>query len=95
MTAGYSTVIDDTVKIRLTISVDDVLTDPASYVFTVDAPDGSDSTPTSVNESTGVWSCTFSVDQAGVYRWRATGNGPASFLREGSFYVASTHVVAF
>ncbi len=88
MAAGYSTVVGDKVKIRLTIRVEDVLADPTTVVFTLELPDGSDETPTPVNESTGVWSCTHVVALGGYYRWRAVGDAPASFAREGTFYVA-------
>lgn len=95
MSAGYSTVVGDTVKIRLTIRVDDVLTDPGAVVFTIDRPDGTNSTPSVTTSSAGVYSTKFAVAYAGHYRWRATGTAPASFLREGSFYVASQAAVSF
>ena len=90
MSAGYSTVVGDLVKIRLTIRVDDVLTD-TTVAFTIDEPDGANmAAPSVTNESTGVYSTKFTVAYAGHYRWQATGDAPASFLREGSFYVADT-----
>jgi hypothetical protein len=94
MTANKGYVVGDTVRITLTVRVDDVLTNPGSTTWTIEEPDGTDNAPSNVGVSTGVVRTTFAPDQAGYHRWRAVGTTPASFAREGTFYVYATAIVA-
>ena len=93
MTANPSFPIGDSVVIDLTIYVDDVLTNPTATTFTVEEPDGTNNTPSTVDNGTGLKGCVFVPDQAGYHRWKAVGTSPAAFVREGTFYVHSSGIV--
>jgi hypothetical protein len=93
MTANASFPIGDSVVIKLTIYVDNTLTNPTTTTFTVEEPDGTNNTPSTVNDSTGVRSCVFVPDQSGYHRWKGAGTSPAAFVREGTFYVHTSGIV--
>jgi hypothetical protein len=62
-------------KITATFKANNVLTNPTSNTVTVIAPDGSSSTPTASNESTGIYAFNLSLTMRGRYhiKWSCTG----------------------
>jgi hypothetical protein len=92
MAANQSFVIGDSVAIRCTIRVADVLTSPGSTTFLVERPDGTESNPSTVSTSTGQRDCVYVPTQAGYHRVKITGTSPAPFVRERTFYVASSAI---
>lgn len=49
------------------------LVDPPEVTATVRAPDGTQTTPTPVNQSTGIYHVTVLMDQSGWWKWRVVG----------------------
>lgn len=82
----------DTVKITVQVRVDDVLTS-ATMAATIKLPDGTTTTPTPSETSTGVYEITYTTTQAGYHYYRIVATGTASGVKEGKFYVASSQVV--
>jgi hypothetical protein len=86
--------IGDTIKISAEFRVDDVLTSPATVTILLEEPDGVDVTLTETEDSTGKWSAPHVPDQSGYYRFKVTATGSAAGVREGTFYVATSGIVA-
>lgn len=93
MSASKSFVLGDTVRLKNTIYVDDVLTNPTSQAWTIEEPDGTDQALTEASSATGVWTATFTPTQSGWHRvkFTATGNN-ADYVRERTFYVATSAI---
>lgn len=70
--------IGDEVTTTTTITVDGILTDPATIELTVTAPDGTTSTPPPTNPSTGVYEAEFTVNAAGRWLWTWSATDPES-----------------
>lgn len=88
MAKSKSFVIGATVRITGSFYVDDVLTAPTTVVVTVEEPDGTQSTPTVTNPSTGVYQSCFTADQSGYHRFKIVGTGNnADGVLEGTFYI--------
>lgn len=68
MTVGETRVIS--VTFRLT---DGTLVDPSNVLLTVRAPDGTETTPAPSNPSVGVYEHELTFDEAGIWRWRWSG----------------------
>jgi len=60
---------------------------PTTVVFTVRAPDGTQTTPSVSNPSTGIYTTSVTVTEAGVWAWRAKGTGAATAQQDGQFIV--------
>jgi hypothetical protein len=58
------------------------LTNPTTIACSVEAPDGTTSTPTPVNVSTGVYYVVFTASQAGRYVITWTGTGSAAGVEQ-------------
>lgn len=85
-----------TVEFRITLSVDDVLTDATAVTLTLRRPDGANLTAGAVTHvSTGVYEVdyTFAADFPGqwFFRWEST--GPAAGVKEGSVVIRPSHVL--
>jgi len=94
MSRNKSFPIGDTVRLVIYFRVDDVLTDPATVVVTIEEPDGTDNAPSVTNVSTGIRSVQFTTDQSGYHRWKVVATGDAAGVREGAFYVHTSGIVA-
>jgi hypothetical protein len=88
-----SFIVGATVKLRAEFRVDDVLTNPTAVTLTVEAPDGTDSTPAVSADSTGKKSGTFTPAQTGYHNWRWDSTGTAAGRVEGRFYVSTSAIV--
>lgn len=64
-------------------------TDPTTVTFTIRKPDGTQTTPSVTHVSTGVYQTNVSIDQAGTWRWRATGTGAVQAQQDSLFEVAA------
>ncbi len=76
------------VVLSATFTVGGTLTNPSSVTLTVRAPDGTESTPTPVNDSTGKYHANVTPTEAPgsyVYLWEGTGTDQATI--PGSFFV--------
>ncbi len=67
-------------------------TDPTSFTFTREKPDGTIVTysagdPEVAHVATGIESCTVTVDVAGVERWQYAGTGACTAVAEDAFKV--------
>jgi hypothetical protein len=71
-----------------------VLKDPTSVVVTVEDPDGAQTSPAVTNESTGVYSITFTLTQAGRWHYQFVGDLPAPGLVEGDIWAQASNVDA-
>jgi len=91
MSANYSTVVGDTVRITLTVRRDGAPTS-STVTWTIEEPDGTNNAPSNTTPSTGVARTTFVPDQPGYHRWRAVGSAP-DFVREGTFYVTASSII--
>jgi hypothetical protein len=60
---------------------DEVLADPTTVVVTVKAPDGTTSTPTPTNPSTGVYRAAVALTTAGTWRVKFAGTGTVARTR--------------
>jgi len=87
-----SFVVGATVKLRIELRVDDVLTNPTGITLTIEEPDGTDQTPSITADSTGKKSATFAPDQTGYHKWRWDATGTAAGRQEGRFYVNSSAI---
>lgn len=71
------------------------LANPSTVTLTVKAPDGTSSTPTPTNVSTGVYEAIISGSQAGTYRYRWYGvTGTTTPADEQSFRISRSRVLA-
>lgn len=61
--------------------------DPTSVTLTVQAPDGTQATPTPTSSVVGTWTADVSVTQAGVWWYRFEGTGAVAAAAEGSLLV--------
>ena len=66
---------------------DGALADPTTVVVTVQAPDGTQTTPSTTKEAVGRYSATVEPDQAGVWAYRWVGTGAVAAAEEGQFFV--------
>lgn len=80
-------VIGDNAVLTTTFTVGGVNTDPTTVVLTVQAPDGTETTPSVSNTAVGVYTADFEVDQAGTWLYRWVGSGAAVGVDEGAFRV--------
>lgn len=88
MTASKSFFLGDVVVLDIDVSVESTDTDPTVVTFYILDATGSITTPSTTNETgTGVFSARYETISEGWHRFRITGTAPASFAREGSFYV--------
>lgn len=62
--------------------------DPSSVVITVEAPNGTTSTPSVSNPSTGSFTVQTAATMPGTYRYRAVGTGAAQAAGQGFFLVS-------
>jgi hypothetical protein len=79
-----------TVKIKATFKIDGVLTDPTTTTITVREPDGTQTSLSVTNVSTGIRTAVTLTDQVGWHRVRVTGTGTAAAVMTSQFYVQST-----
>lgn len=63
------------------------LIDPDTVVCTVQAPDGTQTAPSVVHDSTGVYHAVITPDQAGIWRVRWVGTGDAAAAEPWHFLV--------
>lgn len=83
-----------TAKFRTLVNGTLVLTDPTAVIATVEAPDGTQSTPTVTKEATGVYSITFTLTSAGRWHYQFVGDLPAPGLVEGEIWAQASNVDA-
>lgn len=69
-------------------TVDDALTNPGAVTCIVEAPDGTETTPTATSSESGVWTATVTATAAGRWRYRFEGTTPVQATDEGSFLVS-------
>ena len=81
--------VGDTVKLTVEVRVSDVLTS-ATMACTIQLPDGTTTTPTPSEVSTGIYQIVYTTTQAGYHPWRIVATGSASGVREGKFYIHSS-----
>lgn len=81
--------IGDLVQITATFTDVDTgdLINPTTVTFTVRAPDGTQTTPSASNTSTGIYQAQIDITEAGIWRWRATGTGSAQAAGSSYFRV--------
>lgn len=60
---------------------------PTTVTFTIRKPDGTQTSPSVTNPSTGVYQTQVSIDQPGTWRWRAVGTGAAQAAMDSAFQV--------
>jgi uncharacterized protein YfaS (alpha-2-macroglobulin family) len=78
----------DTVRLKTSITVDDVLTNPTTITLKVRKPDGTITTETPVQDGvTGKYRFDIVVNQHGTWSYRFEGTGPAAGVGERSFIV--------
>ena len=87
MTNFYTVGSQVNVTATFTVVATGATINPTAVTFTVRKPDGTQTTPTPSNLSTGVYQATLTIDQAGTWRWRATGTGAAVAQQDGLFEV--------
>jgi len=92
MPKNTSFLVGNTIKLRVELRVDNVLTNPTAIALTIEEPDGTDQTPAVTADSTGKKSATFAPDQTGYHNWRWNATGTAAGRVEGRFYVHSSPI---
>lgn len=75
------------VRCECTFDVDGTLIDPTSVTAKVKAPDGTETTPTVTNPSTGVYRAEVTADQSGTWYYRFESTGGVS--AEERFFLVS------
>lgn len=63
------------------------LVNPTTVTMAVKAPDGTQTTPTPTNVSTGIYHYQQSATQAGVWTWKMVSTGTGQAANRGSFEV--------
>lgn len=85
---GHEYVVGQTVRLKASITVDSVLTNPAAITLKVRKPDGAISTHAPSQDGvTGKYVFLIPVDQHGTWRYRYEGTGAAAGAGEKSFTV--------
>lgn len=64
-----------------------------TVTLTVKKPDGTSSTPSTSNPSTGLYRADISIDQPGVWVYRFAGTGAVTSVEEGRLYVRRSGVL--
>lgn len=80
-------VVGDTYTATATFTVGGVLTNPTSISLTVTAPDGTATSPTPTNDSTGVYHYDQALSSAGVWSFVFTGTGTAAGVQTSTITV--------
>lgn len=93
MSNSESFPINDTVTLTVKVRVDDVLTN-ATMACLVENPDGDDSNPSVNSVSTGIYSITITPTVAGYWKFFISATGAAAGVRDGTFYVHTSGIVA-
>lgn len=80
--------IGDTVRLTATFTNESAANaDPTTVTVSIRAPDGTVTTPTATQSSTGVYYCDLAVTMAGVWRYRFAGTGALVAAGEGQLFV--------
>lgn len=66
------------------------LANPTAVAFLVRDPDGNESTPVAVNDSTGLYHAVITVGISGIWYYRVEGTGTVESAAEASFVVDQT-----
>lgn len=82
-----------TAKFRVQEGESLVLKDPSTVVVTVESPSGTESNPTAINQSVGIWTASFTVTEAGLWHYRFVGDAPAAGVTEGDILVADSQIL--
>lgn len=85
--------IGDSVVLTSTFTVSGTLTNPGAVTVTIKLPDGTTTTPSASNVSTGVYRATYTTTQAGTHWVRFLGTPPAQGAEEISFSVRPSRVL--
>lgn len=87
--------IGDTAHIAITFAdLNGVPTDPSTVVLTIQAPDNTASTPTTVQDGTGLYHYDLALALAGIYRYKWAGTGAINAVQEGEIAVKESILVA-
>jgi len=86
--------VGDVAYLATTVTVNGVLTD-ATMALVVTKPDGSTSSPTIAHPSTGNYTATVTVDQAGTWFYTFTASGTATNVDSGEFSAADPAPFAY
>jgi hypothetical protein len=86
MASDKSFPVGDTIKLTVEVRVDDVLTS-ATMACTFELPDGTTTSPTMTESSTGIYVVSLTTTQAGYHLYRIVATGAAQGVREGKFYI--------
>jgi len=84
--------VGDVASLDYELRVAGVLTD-ATVAVTVTAPDGTVSHPSATHNSTGSYTATFTVDQAGTWQYVFTASGAATDVERGNIQVYAAGVI--
>ncbi len=69
------------------------LTDPTVVTATIEDPAGTETNPTAVKQSTGIYLVTFTADAAGLWHYRIVGDAPAKGAVEGTLQISDSKVL--
>jgi hypothetical protein len=70
-----------------------VLEDPGTVTATVESPSGLETNPNPIRQSIGVYTISFTADEAGLWHYRIVGDAPAAGVTEGDIQIADSHVL--
>lgn len=86
--------IGDTAHIAITFAdLNGVPTDPTTVVLTIQAPDGTTTTPATVNDGTGLYHYDLGLTLSGIYRFKWVGTGSVAATQEGEIAVKESILV--
>lgn len=91
MSANYD--IGDSVRISVAFTdLTGAPTDPTTIVLTVQAPDGTQTAPAVVHDSTGSYHADYAPSQSGLHVYRWVGTGALVVAEEGDFSIRRRRV---
>jgi hypothetical protein len=87
--------IGDTAHIAITFAdLNGTPTNPSTVVLTIQAPDGTQTTPGTTNDGSGLYHYDLAVAQSGIYRFKWVGTGAINAVEEGEIAVKESILVA-
>lgn len=87
--------IGDTAHLETTFAdLNGVPTNPTTVILTIQAPDGTQSTPSATNDAAGLYHYDLAITQSGLYLFKWAGSGLISAVQEGEIAVKPSALVA-
>jgi hypothetical protein len=86
--------VGDRIVLRGTFTASDVPTNPTAVTLSIQAPDGTITSPAPTNVSAGLYEYDLDVDQSGAWRYRFAGTGAVVAASRDAVLIVSPTVFA-